>query len=405
MSIAALRSSPECFQPSIAQAVPRGRDLRLDFFRGLALLMIFVDHVSGNRFAAITLQSLGFADAAEMFVFIAGISGVYAYRKTILNTGFYAGSKAVFQRIRLLYLTHMAMVAGVVLLAAAAQLYGTGFDILNKLGLEPLLADPVQALLLLPVLAYMPNYLDILPLYVILLATLPLIVIGQRIHVLLPVAVATAVYIYALVNGHTLPNLNDSEGWFLNPFSWLLLFTLGATVTHLTITGFWSRLPRPLIAAITTFAAGYVAFAFVFAAPWRVFPALESYSALSLTIETNKAFLSWHRLLDILAKVWLIAVLMPRDAAFLSHGVASAISRAGRHSLPVFVAGTFLALIGSVVLFETEGHALSHIGITFGGVFGLLVLAWKCEGGSVYATFARSLSGLRGKPFGAVLTK
>ncbi len=52
------------------------------FFRGLALLMIFIDHISGNGLAAVTLQSLGFADAAEIFVFIAGLAGVYAYRRT-----------------------------------------------------------------------------------------------------------------------------------------------------------------------------------------------------------------------------------------------------------------------------------------------------------------------------------
>jgi hypothetical protein len=405
MSSASLCTSEVPVHTSVVSAVPRGRDLRLDFFRGLALLMIFVDHVSGNRFAAFTLQSMGFADAAEVFVFIAGISGVYAYRKTILKQGLIAGFKAVFPRIRLLYLTHLAMVAGVILLAAAAKLYGTEFDILDKLGLAPLLADPLQALLRLPILTYMPNYLDILPLYVVLLATLPLIILGQRIHVLLPVAAAVACYVSALISGATLPNLQDAEGWFLNPLAWILLFTLGATVTHLTITDFWSRIPRWVIATVTTMAAAYVVFAFLYAAPWRVFPALESYVALPITLETNKAFLSWHRIVDLLAKVWLVAIITPQSASFLSQGMGAAISGAGRHSLPVFVAGTFLAFGGSILLFETEGHALAHIGITFGGVFALLVLAWKLEGGTVRDLTEVYVRHLRRKQYEPVVTK
>jgi hypothetical protein len=137
-----------------------------------------------------------------------------------------------------------------------------------------------------------------------------------------------------------------------------------------------------------------------------VFPALEPYVvAFSTTIETNKAFLSWHRLVDLLAKVWLVAVILPRNAPFMSHGAGAAISRAGRHSLPVFVAGTFLALAGSILLFETEGHSLAHIGITFGGVFGLLVLAWRLEGGT-FRTLAEMPLRLFGrKQSGPVLTK
>lgn len=44
------------------------RDLRLDFFRGLALFSIFVDHVPNNLVAQFTLQSAMFSDAAEVFM-------------------------------------------------------------------------------------------------------------------------------------------------------------------------------------------------------------------------------------------------------------------------------------------------------------------------------------------------
>jgi hypothetical protein len=359
--------------------VAASRDFRLDFFRGLALLLIFIDHVSGNRFAAITLQQMGFADAAEVFVFIAGISGVYAYRKVILSKGFAEGCRAVFVRMRTLYLAHVAMVAGVLVFALAAHFYGTGFDVIRKLGLQPLLDDPLAAMVRLPMLVYLPNYLDILPLYVVLLALLPAIVLGQRVHVLLPVIAAAASYGLAQIFGWTLPNLGNPDGWFLNPFAWVLLFVAGATTAQLTSDGAWSGLPRPLTAAITLAAAGYVVFAFLYAAPWRVIPALEPFVAFSFSLDSDKALLSWHRLFDLLAKVWLVAVMIPRDARFMMNGIGSAISRAGRNSLPVFIAGTFLALFGSVVLYEGEGAGFWHIAVTAVGIMALLTQAWAIE--------------------------
>jgi hypothetical protein len=50
----------------------RERDTRIDFFRGIALISIFIDHIPGNEFAKFTLPNFGFADAAEIFVLLAG---------------------------------------------------------------------------------------------------------------------------------------------------------------------------------------------------------------------------------------------------------------------------------------------------------------------------------------------
>jgi hypothetical protein len=122
-----------------------------------------------------------------------------------------------------------------------------------------------------------------------------------------------------------------------------------------------------------------VAFAFLYAAPWRVFPMLEALVAFDATFASNKTYLSWHRLIDVAAKAWLVAVLIPPAAAFMASGLGGAITRAGRNSLPLFVSGTYLSMVGSVILHEAEGHALAHIGVTFGGVIILLTMAWFLE--------------------------
>lgn len=358
-----------------AQVIAAGkrRDHRLDFIRGLALLMIFIDHVSGNRFAALTLQSMGFSDAAEVFVLIAGMAAVLAYRKAFAE-GWRTGTAAVLSRMKTLYIAHLAMATGMIILAGLAVLLGTGFDIMGKLGLAPLLADPVQALLRLPALAYLPHYLDILPLYIALFATLPLFFLAMRVNVILPLAITTVAWIGAQTTGLNLPNYGGT-GWYLNPFGWLLLFTLGATVAEAVRLGVFARMPRAIHLVITFMAAGYVTFAFLYAAPWRVFPALESLVALDIAVETNKTNLSWHRLADISAKAWLVAVLLAPTAGFMTSGIGGAITRAGRNSLPVFIAGAYLSMIGSIVLFETAGHPAAQIAVTMGGSAALLILA------------------------------
>jgi hypothetical protein len=46
----------------------RERDFRLDFCRGVALIVIFIDHVPGNPLSSWTLRNFSFCDAAEVFV-------------------------------------------------------------------------------------------------------------------------------------------------------------------------------------------------------------------------------------------------------------------------------------------------------------------------------------------------
>jgi hypothetical protein len=86
-------------------------------------------------------------------------------------------------------------------------------------------------------------------------------------------------------------------------------------------------------------------------------------------------------LLDVLAKVWLAAVIVPMSAAVFRHGLGGAISRIGRHSLPVFIVGTFLSVFGSVIVHEADHHVLADIAVTSGGIAILLFTGWLLENG------------------------
>ena len=51
---------------------PKGRDRRLDLFRGIANWAIFLNHIPNNAVNWITTRNYGFSDGADLFVFISG---------------------------------------------------------------------------------------------------------------------------------------------------------------------------------------------------------------------------------------------------------------------------------------------------------------------------------------------
>src|ERR1700749_4083008 len=88
---------------SVSEQQPR-RDARVDVLRGVALLMIFIDHVPGNLLSLVTLRNFGFADAAELFVLLAGFASMAAYGRIFARDGIMPGLRRVLVRCLQLYL-------------------------------------------------------------------------------------------------------------------------------------------------------------------------------------------------------------------------------------------------------------------------------------------------------------
>jgi hypothetical protein len=167
---------------SAARTQSSKRDRRLDLVRGLALACLYVDHLPGNFFSRFSLHAYGFNDAAEVFVLVAGISAGLAYCATFQHAGWLAGLQRVARRIVQVYATHIMLI--IICAAAfwlAAEATGIGemlhADVFAFFGAG--LNDEVGHALSLRL---QPHYLNILPLYVLLLAAVPLIVLLLRIH-------------------------------------------------------------------------------------------------------------------------------------------------------------------------------------------------------------------------------
>jgi hypothetical protein len=350
------------------------RDLRIDFFRGLALICIFVDHVPGNKLAQITLRNFGLSDASELFVLLAGFSAALAYGGTFQRDGWKTGLGRIGKRIAELYAAHLLLLAvcvGGLAMVARALENPVYFEHVN---LTPFSYDPFGAIWQALVLQHQPAYLNILPLYMILLAWFCVLIGLARVHTAVALAASAGIWAIANCNGLNLPSYPDSFGWYFNPFAWQLLFSLGA------LAGFAYRrsLPLPRSRWLSVAAIAYLLFAFVLMAPWTQIPGLEDHMLLphDLLGPISKQNLSPWRLANILALAYVSAILIPASASWLRRPCVGWVINLGRNPLDVFCLGVVLSLVGFVVLVEVDRGIVAQTAVNLGGLVTMGLTAW-----------------------------
>jgi hypothetical protein len=270
------------------------RDLRIDFFRGLALLFIFVDHVPDNVLAKFTLRNFGFADAAEVFVLLAGFSAVLAYGRTFEGQGFKAGFARVFDRVREIYIWHLALIVISGIGLSAAAIYFGDFSYARNIGVHVFSENPGRSTVLAALLVNQPNSLNILPLYIVLmLFWLPFVLWLLPRNPWQALVLSVGLWAAANILSANLPSLQHPKGWVFNPFAWQLLITIGAMTAH-----FYRKGEVPYSRGLVWAAVVYLTFAFLFVAPWTQIPGLEQVRlfAPDLLGNVDKTYLSPWRL-------------------------------------------------------------------------------------------------------------
>lgn len=342
-----------------------GREVRVDVLRGVALLMIFVDHIPADGLNLFTLHELGFCDAAEVFVLLAGFSSMAAYGRA-LQRDTLGGLRRIAARCGRIYLTHILLLASMLALASL------------WLARDPTVAPVAatfealrgQAIVRALTLQAMPAYLDILPLYIVLLGIFPLLWMAMRRSVALALTASGMVWLLAYFwHGLNLPNATDPNGWYFNPFAWQFLFAIGAALAVMARrTG--GSLPhvRWLVVACALF----LGFAFVQVLPWADWgPAgLRGF----VLPPPDKSHLSPWRIVDILAIMYL--VLSSNAALRATRGtVARAFALCGRHSLEVFAVGCVLALAGRLAMRSFGAGMEMQVAVNIIGTAGMLATA------------------------------
>lgn len=351
------------------------RDHRIDFFRGLALIFIFWDHVPHNPLGQITLRNVGFSDAAEVFVFLAGYAAVLAYGKILARDGYLIACVKILRRAWVLYVVHIFLLAMLMGIVFFANSHVETRDLVEEMGMHHFISNPQQALIDELLLRFKPNLMDPLPLYIVLLAGLPLVL---PIFVRKPwvvVAMSFAVYLTVPLFGWNLAAIKDGV-WYFNPVAWQLLFVLGGAAAIHTQR---PRLPdrRPLLRQpLFVSAALYAGVAGVLTVLWRwpqLHDAMVPTSLSNLLYPISKTDLSPVRLLHFLALAYVTAKLLP-DTGWAQNWLARQCSRMGRYSLEVFCLGVLLAPLADMINALTDDAFAMQIftALVGAGLMGLL---------------------------------
>lgn len=322
--------------------IPTSRDTRIDVLRALALLTIFVNHVPGNALEHYTHKNFGFSDAAEAFVLISGVAVGLAYGLKFEPGRQLLLSLKAWRRAGVLYITHIVTTLATIAIFAAGAIWFARPELLDSINIPNLITDPPRALLGLATLGHQLGYNNILSMYAVVLVMVPLFLFVGRRSLLGMVALSGAIWLTAGLLKIAPPNYPTDGVWFLNPLSWQFLFVIGiAGMLHVKRGG---RIGYThTLAAI---AAGYV----VLSLAWVKLAWWGTETTLGLPVLLSgfdKTYLSLPRLLHILAIAYLI-VSIPRLSNLFRLRATNPLAILGRHSLPVFVAGTLLAMAGQV---------------------------------------------------------
>jgi hypothetical protein len=334
------------------QAAPSGRDSRIDVLRGVALLTIFINHVPGTVFENFTTRNFGFSDAAEAFVMISGISAALAYSGGFAHAPLWSAAAKIWRRAWTLYLVHLMLCFWAIAIVFATWRFGGSMKLVLRDNFQFLLSDPYGVLIGLPTLGHQFGYVNILPLYTMLLLATPAIVLSARRWPGLTLAGSVALWCLAGLERFNIPAYPLKGGWFFNPFSWQLLFVFGILIGLSLKQG---RGFVPLRRSLIIAAWGFLVFSLV----WLKWAALGSainealgwasvHGVPWLFVAFDKTYVSLPRLLHIVALAYALSAL-PWLRAFCDRPVMAPLAVLGRQALPVFALGTILSFAARAV--------------------------------------------------------
>ncbi len=357
------------------------RDLRLDFFRGLALLAIFIDHIPDNFLSNVTLHSFAFSDAAEVFVFISGYAAALAYGRLLQSDGWRIATAHVYHRVWQLYVAHIFIFA-----VFAAEISSSipvlhSWSYTEAFRIDEFLHAPGIMMIQALMLRFQPHYLDILPLYIVLLAAFPLVLAAIARHPLLALLPSATLYALTHLVGWSVPAYPSGQTWFFNPLAWQFLFVIGAVLGYARVREV-SVLPgsRWLAASAIT-VAGLVA---LISLSWTIQSNLADapdglFTALAPYVG-DKSNLGPVRLASFLVLVLAAVRLVGPGSAILKTRAARWLIACGQHSLHVFCFGILLSALGHFLLSTYDDGLLAQLIVNLTGgalMVGLaLLIAW-----------------------------
>jgi hypothetical protein len=246
-SSAAIGDSPAITTEAVAAnrwAYPateaKGRDLRVDFLRGVAMATVVIAHIEiPSLYRLLTPERFGVVSEPEIFIFLSGLVIGLIYPARIIKEGWSAVARKLLRRSLQLYIVSLCVVIGVYLLNFVPLLNpgvlnsftnrdtGVTYSLYNNAG-----GDFLNFIKNTLVLRYGPGQFNIMGLFVVLMIAAPFILwMLTRRYWFMLLLISGGIYLY-----NQLQPTRVTVAQFENAFSllsWQFLFVVGV------MTGFY----------------------------------------------------------------------------------------------------------------------------------------------------------------------
>jgi hypothetical protein len=360
---------------NISATLPeKGRDLRLDLFRGVANWAIFLDHIPDNVVNWITTRNYGFSDAADLFVFISGYTASFVYARMMLERGFLVGATRLTKRVWQLYVAHIILfVIYIASISYLALRFGDS-EMINEFNVAGLVDNATETLRQGLFLRFKPLNLDVLPLYIVLMGLFPPVLWFMLRKPDVTMVLSIVLWLAARQFGWNLTAYPAGQ-WYFNPYCWQVLFVFGAWCAM----GGARRSGAVINSQITLwFCLAYLLFALIMTMAGR-FPTLGGmfpqwlFSAFNPNDKTN---LAPYRFIHFVVIVILVIRFVPKEWPGLEWKIFDPVIVCGQQSLAVFCVGVFLSFVGHFELSMSSGSLFAQIFVSVAGIAIMTTVAY-----------------------------
>src|SRR5882757_4882637 len=360
-----------------AEIAARDGDLRLCLLLGIAAWFLFLDHVPHNAVSLLTLRNFGFSGATDLFVFVGGYTAAILYGKMMLERGLIVTATRVFKRLWQLYAAYVVLFVIYIDLIGYVARKTAAPEIIGEFKVTGIVDHTIRTLIYGLLLQAKPLNLDVLQLFIVLMAFFPFVLFGMMRRPNLTMAGSMALYVAARQLDWNLSAYPDGR-WYFNPFCWQLLFVLGAWFALMGAKQMRTIGSLQEISILRVAALLYLLFALTvtLAGKFPQLAAMMPEPLLDTFLPNDKENIAPYRVMHFLALAFLVSYLVPRNWRGFQWPALQPLMKCGEEWLPVFCAGVFLSFAGHFLLITGPDSLAMQVLVSIAGIAAMTGVAY-----------------------------
>ena len=360
-----------------AELAERDGDFRPCLLLGIATWFLFLDHIPHNAVSLLTMRNFGFSGATDLFVFVGGCTAAILYGKMMLERGFVVTATRIFKRLWQLYAAYVVLFVIYVNLIGYVARKSAASELIGQFNVTGIVDHTIRTLIYGLLLQAKPLNLDVLQLFIVLMAFFPVILLALMHRPNLALAGSIGLYLGARQLDWNLSSFPDGR-WYYNPFCWQLLFVFGA---WLALCG--ERQVRAIrslqgFATLRIAALLYLLLAAVVTQAGK-FPQLAGFipePILDIFLPYDKGDLAPSRILHFLALAFLFTHIVPGSRYGFRSQALQPVLKSGEEWLAVFCAGVFLSFAAHLILITGPDSLAMHVLVSIAGISIMTAVAY-----------------------------